>query len=103
MIKKNHKNMKRFERILDEYCAEIGIPPDRLKKYDRHIEVDTARKAFWKVMHDKGLSEYFLARMFSRDVLSIRRGIARIKDYLKIKDKSSIYFVDMCEKVAKWE
>lgn len=95
--------MKRIERILDNYCDEIGIPPDKLKSYDRHIEVDTARKAFWKVMHDKGLSQYLLARMFKRNVLSVRRGISRISAYLKIKDKISIYFVEICEKVAKWE
>lgn len=95
--------MKRFEQILENYCNEIEISSDKLKSRDRHIDIDTARKAFWKVMHDKGVSQYLLARMFHRDALSVRRGISRISKYLEIGDKISVYYVDTCEKVAIWE
>ena len=95
--------MKRFVVILENYCEEIGIPPEKIKGRDRHVDVDTARKVFWKVMHDKGLSRHFLARMFNRDVLTIRRGIERANNFLSISDKGTIYYAGICEKVAKWE
>lgn len=95
--------MKRFERILENYCNDIGISPDQLISKDRHIDIDTARKAFWKVMNDRGLSQHLLARMFNRDVISVRRGISRISGYLELGDRSSIYYVGICERLAKWE
>ena len=81
--------MNKIEDYLGSYCEKVGIPEDDLLGRRQDQRTSVARQVFWMSFVDTfGVRR--LAEHFSRDRVTVIKGIRHAQDLLDVKDKYAV-------------
>ena len=89
--------MKQMTDYLHPYCEKVGIPEDDLLGRRQDQRTSVARQVFWMFFVDTfGVRR--LAEHFSRDRVTVIKGISHAKDLVDTKDPYALQCLKCVDK-----